>query len=625
MHRQLTYRVGLIALVLLACGLRLYRLDVQSLWYDEGVTARVARMPVRELVRWTADDIQPPLYYLLVAGWLRLIEPWAGSLAYTLRWLSAAWGVLLVPLVAALARHLWDRRAALWAAGVTATAPVMVYYGQEARMYTLLGLWVAGSAYALVRWRQAGQADSRLLWGYAVAGLAALYTHYFAAFALLAFVVYGLWAWWRSDRPRDELTRFLTANLVILMGYASWLPAMLNRLQVDSSYWPGTLKPAEALWDVILHTTTGATEVMREDQARIAVIVLAAAVLLWLAALRRYPAAPHTGLLLALWGLLPTVLILTLAYRVPKFNPRYVLITWPVWALFVGGGLAALGNNRLRLPTVWRRAALGATLGIVLVVHGFGLVNGFANPAFAKTAWRDAIAYMYTHRQPDEAVLLVSGHAYPVFDAYVPAALGVTRYRLPDIEILDVRRVLGWEETAQQLNRDLAGWGGVWLFLWQDNVVDPAGVVTTLLDRYATPQPTPAFPYIGLRHYRLDSARPFPARPPVTHPGAVFADRLRLVGAEVTAETVWLYWQALRPDLPDLQVALTWRDAAGGVVRHEVTRPVGYDFPTTRWQVGETYPVRMAVPATATTLELTVFAAADVAPLGSWRLERGPG
>jgi hypothetical protein len=620
MGGRFTYRFGLLVLVLLACGLRLYRLDVQSLWYDEGVTAQIARLGVGELVRWTADDIQPPFYYLLVAGWLRIIEPWAGSLAYTLRWLSAAWGVLLVPLVAALAHRLWDRRAALGAALVATTAPTMVYYGQEARMYTLLVLWVAGSAYALVRWRQARPVGFGSVGGYVITGLAALYTHYFAAFALLALVLYWLWAWWRSDRPQNQLVPFLAANAVILAGYAAWLPAMLRRLQADSSYWSGTLKPVEALWDVIIHTTTGATAVMREDQARIAVLILAMAVLLWLAALRRYPAAPHTGLLLALWALLPTVLILTLAYRVPKFNPRYVLIIWPAWALFVGAGLAALCRNPFRFPSALNRSAFVATLGIILGVHAFGLINGFTHPAFAKTDWRDAIAYMYTHRQPDEAVLLVSGHAYPVFDAYVPATLGVTRYRLPEIEILDVRQVLGWEETAHRLNHDLAGWGGVWLFLWQDNVVDPAGVVTTLLDRYATPLPTPTFPYIGLRHYRLQPHRPFPTQPPVAQPGTVFADRLRLVGAELTAEVLWLYWQALRPDLPDLQVALTWRDLTGQVVRQEIVRPVGYDFPTTRWQVGETYPVRMDIPAGAKTLELTVFVAADAMPLGSWQL-----
>jgi len=622
MQGRFTYRLGLIALVLLACGLRLYRLDVQSLWYDEGVTAQVARLDLLELVRWTADDIQPPLYYVLVAGWLRIIEPWAGSLAYTLRWLSAAWGVLLVPLVAALARRLWDGRVALGAAWVTATAPTMVYYGQEARMYTLLVLWVTGSAYALVRWREARQGGWWPVGGYIVTGLAALYTHYFAVFALLALALSWLWAWWRTGQSRSALLRFLGANAFILVGYAFWLPAMFRRLEADSSYWPGTLKVGEALWDVIIHTTTGATELMREDQARIAVIILALAAWLWLLALRRYPAAPQAGFLLASWGLLPTALILVLAYRVPKFNPRYLLIVWPVWALFVGGGLAALTQGRMRLPSVLTRLAFVVTLAVVLVVHAFGLVNGFTNPAFAKTGWRDAIGYMYTHRQPDEAVLLVSGHAYPVFDAYVPAALGVTRYRLPEIAILDVRQVLGWEETARYLNHNLAGWGGIWLFLWQDEVVDPAGVVTILLDRYASPQPTPAFPFLGLRHYRLYPHRAFPEQPPMTQPGTVFADWLRLAGAEFTAEAIWLYWQALRSDLPDLQVALTWRDAAGQVVRQAITRPVGYDFPTTRWQVGETYPVRMEVPAAADTLELTVFIAAEAVPLGSWQLTR---
>jgi predicted membrane-bound mannosyltransferase len=55
-----------LVITLLALTLRLYRLEAQSLWYDEGVSVYLARMSLPQLTAWTADDIQPPLYYYLL-------------------------------------------------------------------------------------------------------------------------------------------------------------------------------------------------------------------------------------------------------------------------------------------------------------------------------------------------------------------------------------------------------------------------------------------------------------------------------------------------------------------------------------------------------------------------------
>ncbi len=71
LRHSLAYGVALLAIIFLSFALRVYRLDGQSLWYDEGVTAQVASQGLAELTLWTAGDIQPPLYYYLLAGWLR--------------------------------------------------------------------------------------------------------------------------------------------------------------------------------------------------------------------------------------------------------------------------------------------------------------------------------------------------------------------------------------------------------------------------------------------------------------------------------------------------------------------------------------------------------------------------
>ena len=620
--KQQTYqRLFLLFVILLAFALRVYQLDVQSLWYDEGVTARLAQMNAGELIRWTADDIQPPLYYLFLEGWLRIFDPWPGNIAYLMRFVSVGFGVWLVALLAILARRLWNECAARLVALITAISPLMVYYAQEARMYAMLVFLVSLAAYWLVALlensshrHQPSQTSNererkrlKYLGLYAATGLAAMYTHYFAAFALLALSLYWGHVWVRENRRLRALGGFLLANLLILMGYAPWLPAMWRRFQVDASYWTGQLKIGEACLDALNNFTVGATEVFFEKAALAWLPWFGLASFIWLVGLMRLyrRKAQRPVALILHWLLLPPVLILFLAYRNPKFNPRYLLISWPAWALLMGGGIAALWQSASwprshpkGLHWVARSLAL-LTLLLVVSASAIGLTNWFTNPNFAKDAWRDAIAYMFQHRQPDEAALLVSGHAYPIFDVYLPPdappSWRVPRFRLPEIDILDVNQVLGWEESARALNQDLANFGGVWLFLWQDHIVDPAHVVSIQLERYAQEEPVPSFPFLGLRHFRLPTNFHIPENAPITLPGSQFADTLELVGVEPTEEGLWLYWRALRSDMPDLQVFIELTKNGQPIFRVD-QRPAGYDFPTTHWNPGDTYPVWVAAP-----------------------------
>ena len=102
-------------LILLAIGfaLRLYRLGVDSLWYDETVSVYLAGSPVAELIRHTAGDIHPPGYYLLLRGWLILMgypdgraAPAGIGLEWTAGFFSVFFGVALIALTGILARRL---------------------------------------------------------------------------------------------------------------------------------------------------------------------------------------------------------------------------------------------------------------------------------------------------------------------------------------------------------------------------------------------------------------------------------------------------------------------------------------------------------------------------------------
>ena len=87
-------------ILLLAGGLRFYRIDAQSFWNDEGNSARLAERSVDLILEGAEGDIHPPGYYVALHYWRALL----GQSETALRGLSAACGVLLVGLTFLRAR-----------------------------------------------------------------------------------------------------------------------------------------------------------------------------------------------------------------------------------------------------------------------------------------------------------------------------------------------------------------------------------------------------------------------------------------------------------------------------------------------------------------------------------------
>jgi len=147
------------------------------------------------------------------------------------------------------------------------------------------------------------------------------------------------------------------------------------------------------------------------------------------------------------------------------------------------------------------------TLALFLSV-GLGLAVRYwlSQPIYANEDFRGAVAHIRERLRLDERVILVSGHFAPVFEYYWRGA-GDAWFGLPNDPVLNVNHALTYTDTVPILNEKLTGQGGAWLLTWQDDVIDPTGVVPALLRRQAQafgPLPdTPTFAGLGLRHYRF--------------------------------------------------------------------------------------------------------------------------
>lgn len=608
-------RLGMALLILCAFAVRLYRLDAQSLWYDEGVTVEVARRGLADLTRWTAGDIQPPLYYYVVAGWGRL----AGWSEWSVRFPSVFFGTLLVPLLAAITIALTRRRVAgLLAAALAAFHPLLLYYSQEARMYTMLTALGVLLGYLIIHGESAIRRRA-LYWGvYVLVATAAAYTHYFAFFLLVALAVAyladQLFLLRRSgtapanadaDLPstlmRRPIAGFLLANLAVLLLYLPWFTALVTRLAEDASYWQGELKLVEALRHVAISFTSGET-VLEQEATRLLIPYAVLTALSLVALMLRRAVQPRTILYALMWLSVPVLAVLLLASNVPKFNPRYVMIALPGLLLIWSAGLTAL--FRLR---AWDWASILASpfrslpsllslLMLALLLTGFGYAdrNWFVNPAFTKSEWRQLSQYIRSRiqTQPGAAdqslIVLVSGHAWPIWNYYAP---DLPPLRLPDLEILDVNAVLDIGASAGPLARALQGHPDVWLVQWQDKVVDPMGVVPLQLGLAGQEEETEEeFWQIDLRHYTQVNAAKILAGPTALLPNSInFGNQVYLVESQIADNGDLLLFWKLHPDLPvplaDLHITgQTFTDDGLPFARLQDRRLAGYDYPSFRWR-----------------------------------------
>ena len=154
-----------VLIFVLAFALRLYQLNTDSLWEDEIFTATQSPLPLNELLRWTAGDIHPPGYYVLMGrlsewgGWAH--QPPSALADWLWRFPSALMGTLAVAATYRLGRSLFGRRVGLVGALLLALSPVALQYSQEARMHEMFLLGTALSTWTLVealdkpeRWRR---------------------------------------------------------------------------------------------------------------------------------------------------------------------------------------------------------------------------------------------------------------------------------------------------------------------------------------------------------------------------------------------------------------------------------------------------------------------------------------
>lgn len=426
-----------------------------SFWYDEAESVRFINYPFHELALGLRhDNGSPPFYFLLLKPWAALF----GESEAALRALSVAFGVLAVPVLAAVALRLVGGRAAVLAAWLLAVSPFAVELSNEARTYALVVLLGLLDMFFFLRWRESRRWGDLL--GCVLATFLLGYSHYFGFTVPLAqgFTLLVL------QRRERLLARWVGAMVLAALLWAFWLPTFLaqvtRREDVQEAWLFQFLGAPVAL-------TLGRTFAWKEAPPGLLALALAVAVLVCAVALRGFWAlrsAPFTATLLSAWFLVPIVPPLVAAVLLsPQFMARYATVGLPALLMLVAVGLERLAPRRRQ-----------AVLAVVVAASAFSLYRYATGPL--KDDFRSASTVVLRAGLTPESILLFDrDHEVEAFRYYAGRAgpvpwglVAVKRPPLGDRGLVGLRigaDGLPAEPDRRDWTADVMGRRTLWLFL----------------------------------------------------------------------------------------------------------------------------------------------------------------
>ncbi len=191
----------------------------ESLWYDE-VWYTSVMLDSTSINQVLFHDVHPPLYPLIMKGWIELF----GDSEISVRFPSLLFGLASLGVTFALTQAWFGCRIALLATLLMVLSPVHVWHCQEAKNNMLLLLLTLLSVYGLQR---ALTNNSRRDWLlFIIAAVLALWTNHFSLWVIFSSFV---WLWLHVARKQGHRPlKWAVISTVVVS--AAYLPVILSTL-----------------------------------------------------------------------------------------------------------------------------------------------------------------------------------------------------------------------------------------------------------------------------------------------------------------------------------------------------------------------------------------------------------
>ncbi len=363
--------------VVLATGLTVFStitfwtITKSSVWFDEAFGAYLIQFDFGSIAKYTAVDVHPPVYYWVLKLWSMLF----GTSELGLRSMSVLFGGVAIFFAFLLTKRMFGRRAAWASLAFMAITPMLMRYGQEMRMYTMVAAIAFAATYVLTIAVEQKKRKYWVIYGLLVA--LGMWTHYFSALIWLSH-----WAWragvvrsetkinfWKTFFSKD----WIIAHVIAVGVFLPWVPSLVKQLltvQING-FWIPPVSPS-----TLPNFFTNLLYYQDQDTVSpwgtlVVITIIAVVITLAVRVYRTLNAVERQNYLLLCAVAFVPVALLILASMPPlrsSFIDRYLLSSILGMSLFLGVTLA-LGLR------VARKKCLLLTGIVVVGAMIFGLYN----------------------------------------------------------------------------------------------------------------------------------------------------------------------------------------------------------------------------------------------------------
>lgn len=445
----------------------MWRSGDKAIWWDESLSLLRAQSSWRDILinrihisGADTTDQHPPAYFAL----LHIVTLVAGQSDTALRFPSACFAAALIPLLYVVGKHLRNQATGLLAAAGGALSPFLLWYAQEARMYTLVTWLGLLSIYLL--W----QALVRLKWYlfvvYGITLTLGLLTQYLFILLLPShlLVAAALVPGRKLFMSRKRWKLYLGIAAIILpMAVVGLVSAMViqripelgsNRTFVPlwmlvrdgfNSFSLGLSVVYEQIWylDLVFWALyTAGIAVLTYEQIRLKNVSL---LIIQLALLVGYI-------------FIPMVLMWLFSFIAPLYmGSRYLLMCLSAFVLSVAVGLDVLWH-RSRLVSV-------VVICVLLAATTYSLIRYFTVDYYAnKEDYRSAARLIAANESGADVIVLNGSEIEAQFKHYYEGHLPIVPFPLVDYTQEDIES--GLQNLAAQFDR-------IWLIEGNKEITDP--------------------------------------------------------------------------------------------------------------------------------------------------------